>query len=67
MTITDLARALGIKRPMVSNVINGTRLSKKTEEKIAAFFGLSRRELFPPRTMADLEALRAAADKGRAA
>jgi plasmid maintenance system antidote protein VapI len=68
MTISDLAAALGIKRPHISCVINGTRLSKKTEEKIAAYFGMARRELFPSRTKAELEALReAAADKRRAA
>jgi plasmid maintenance system antidote protein VapI len=67
MTISDLARALGIKRPAVSTVINGIRRSPKTEEKIAAYFGLDRQELFPSRTIAELEAMRAATGKGRAA
>jgi plasmid maintenance system antidote protein VapI len=68
MTISDLARALGIKRPAVSSVINGTRRSPKTEERISAYFGLPRQKLFPPRTKSDLEAMRqAAADKERAA
>jgi plasmid maintenance system antidote protein VapI len=68
MTISDLARALGIKRPAVSAVINGTRLSPKTEEKIAAYFGMARQELFPRRTKGEIEAARAAlAGKGGAA
>jgi plasmid maintenance system antidote protein VapI len=68
MTVSDLAKALRIHQGTLSDVINGTRLSKKTEEKVAAYFGLPRQELFPPRTMAELEALRrTAGGKGRAA
>lgn len=68
MTISDLARALGVNRGHLSETISGTRRSLKAEEKIAAYFGLPRRELFPPRTIAEMEALRAAAaGKGRAA
>jgi transcriptional regulator with XRE-family HTH domain len=68
MTISDLARALGMKQQQASAVISGIRRSPKTEEKIAAWFGLSREELFPPRTNGEMEAMRAAAaDKGRAA
>jgi transcriptional regulator with XRE-family HTH domain len=68
MTISDLARALGMKQQIASAVINGTRRSLKTEEKIAAYFGMARRELFPDRTRDEIEALRAAAaGKGRAA
>jgi transcriptional regulator with XRE-family HTH domain len=68
MTISDLARVLKIKQPIVSNIINGIRRSPKTEEKIAAFFGKSRDELFPPRTRDEIEAMRKAArGKGRAA
>jgi hypothetical protein len=53
---------------VVSNIINGVRVSPKTEGRIAAYFGMTRRELFPPRTRDELEAMRAAAaDKGRAA
>ena len=58
MSISDLARALGIKRPHVSYVINGIRRSKKTEEKIAFFFGKPREELFPSRTKVEIEAMR---------
>jgi transcriptional regulator with XRE-family HTH domain len=69
MTVSDLARALGMAQSLTSEIINGTRRSPKTEEKIAAFFGLPREELFPSRKKAELEAMRraAAADKGRAA
>jgi plasmid maintenance system antidote protein VapI len=67
MTISDLARELGMKQQLASSVINGTRLSKKTEEKIAAYFGTTRKDLFRPRTRGELEAMRrAAADKGGA-
>jgi plasmid maintenance system antidote protein VapI len=65
MAVSDLARALHMHQGNLSSIINGIRRSKKTEEKIAAYFGLSRRELFPPRTKGDLEAMRAAlAGKG---
>jgi transcriptional regulator with XRE-family HTH domain len=60
MTISDLARALNINQGNLSSIVNGIRRSKKTEEKIAAYFGLSRRELFPPRTKGDLETMRRA-------
>jgi len=58
MTISDLALELGIKRPLVSYVINGIRHSKITEEKIAAFFGLPRDELFPSRSKKELATMR---------
>jgi plasmid maintenance system antidote protein VapI len=68
MTASTLAEVLRIHRGNLSSIINGTRISPKTEEKIARYFGLSREELFPPRTNAELEALRrAAGGKGRAA
>lgn len=62
MTITELAKAIGLQQGYVSEVINGTRRSLKNEERIAAFFGMSREALFPPRTIAQLIELR-----GRAA
>jgi plasmid maintenance system antidote protein VapI len=68
MTISDLARALNINRGHLSETISGTRRTKKIEERVAAFFGMDRWALFPPRTRNDLEAMRAAAAaKGRAA
>lgn len=60
MTITELARAVGVAQPHVSSVLNGVRRSKKTEEKIATFFGKKREELFPMRSKAELEEMRKA-------
>jgi transcriptional regulator with XRE-family HTH domain len=60
MTISDLAKALGIHQGNLSWVINGVRRSPKTEEKIAAYFGLPREELFPPRSAGELRAMREA-------
>ena len=67
MSISDLARALGIKRPLASYIINGVRRSKAIEAKIAAFFGREPAELFPPRTKVELEAMRKASGKRGAA
>ena len=68
MTISDLAGALGINRGTLSAVINGTRRSPKAEEKIAAWFGMTREALFPRRTKDEIEAMRRApAGKGRPA
>ena len=53
-TIEDLAQAINLPRQQVSAVINGTRLSRKTEERIAAFFGMRREELFLQRTLGEL-------------
>jgi transcriptional regulator with XRE-family HTH domain len=68
MTISDLARVLNINRGNLSETACGRRRTKKIEEKIAAFFGMSRQELFPARTRGELEAMRRAeAGKGRTA
>ena len=67
MTISALSKTLRINQGNLSCVINGTRCSKKTEEKIAAFFGKEIKELFPPRTKRDLENMRKAAVKRGAA
>ena len=53
-SISELSRALGLNRTYVNEVINGTRLSRKTEERIAAFFGMRREELFLQRTLSEL-------------
>ena len=58
MSISDLAKALRISIPLVSYVINGIRRSKKTEERIAFFFGKPREELFPSLSMYAIEAMR---------
>jgi plasmid maintenance system antidote protein VapI len=68
MTISDLANALCVHQGNLSSVINGTRISKKTEGKIAAYFGMTWEELFRTRSKAELSAARAApAGKGGAA
>ncbi len=67
MNISDLARALDIVQSVVSNVINGIRHSKKTEAKIAAFFGKDAQELFPPRSKAEIAAMREAEETRSAA
>ena len=65
MTISDLAGALGMHQGNLSSVINGVRRSPKTEEKIAAWFGVARESLFPRRTKDEIEAMRRAlAGKG---
>ena len=58
MSISALAIKLNIHRPHLTEIINGTRRSKKTEEKIAAFFGKKREELFPARTNKDILLMR---------
>jgi plasmid maintenance system antidote protein VapI len=60
MTITELASKLGINRGNLTSIINGTRISKKNEEKIAAFFGKRREELFPVRSRGELRQMREA-------
>jgi len=54
MTISDLARAIGIKRSLASYVINGRRLSPITEQKIAAFLKKKTDYLFPRFTTEDI-------------
>lgn len=54
MSITDLAFALGVKRPYVSRIISGRDRASKIEERIAAFFRLPVEYLFPVRTNGDL-------------
>jgi transcriptional regulator with XRE-family HTH domain len=46
MTVSDLARYLGMKQSLASMVVNGIRRSPATEEKIAAYLGLARKDLF---------------------
>jgi len=58
MTITDLARALGMNRGNLSSLINGSHISAKNETKIAEFFGMEREALFPRRTRSELARIR---------
>jgi transcriptional regulator with XRE-family HTH domain len=68
MNLSGLARALGIQRSFVSEVVSGRRRSPATERRIADFFELPADELFPPRTVEELRKMRQAeADKRSAA
>lgn len=63
----DLARKLKINYKVLSEIINGTRRSKKAEDRIAAFFGMKREELFILRTTKELIAMHDAQGKRRGA
>jgi lambda repressor-like predicted transcriptional regulator len=65
MTVTDLSIALRINRGNLSSVINGTRRSRKTETRIAAYFGKEWCELFPARSDEELVAMREREAGGR--
>ena len=65
MVISDLARALGVSRVLVSNVISGRRLSPKTERRIAEFLGKSEDYLFPERTVEEMAQMRIAEAAGK--
>ncbi len=64
---TDLARKLKINYKVLSEIINGTRISRGIEERIAAFFGMKREELFILRTTKELIAMHDAQEKRRGA
>jgi plasmid maintenance system antidote protein VapI len=61
MSISDLALVLSIHCGNLSAVISGTRISPKTEAKIAAYFGLPAEALFPRRKRKDLDGVRGGA------
>ena len=64
-SIKDLSMMIGIPIPTVSQVISGTRHSIKTENKIAAFFGMEHDALFPPRSLPQMLAMEDEAAKKR--
>jgi len=63
MTISELARRINVAQSIVSQVINGKRQSPNTEKIIADYLGKPVDYLFPPRSIAELIAMR----KGKAA
>ena len=69
MTISSLARAIGLSQAIVSKVICGRRRSPKTEKRIADFLGKPVDDLFPYRTPKEIGEMRRAeaAAKGTAA
>jgi len=70
MTISDLARSLKTSRAIVSQVVNGRRLSSRTEQLIAKYLGKPADYLFPFRTPDEIKKMRQAekaSQKGKAA
>jgi transcriptional regulator with XRE-family HTH domain len=69
MTMSNLARSLGISRTLVSNIVNGRRLSKNTEQRIAAFLDKPAEYLFPRRLPEEIRKMREteAKQKGKTA
>jgi len=67
MSISTLARSLGIDQALVSKVISGRRLSPKTEQRIADYLGKSADYLFPYRTPGEIGKMRKAEAKGNTA
>ena len=65
MTISDLARALGLCPSIISMTISGRRLSARTEQRIAGFLGKSADYLFPARTAAEIGAMRRAEEAAK--
>ena len=66
-TVSDLAKKLNMKQGNLSEIINGTRRSRGIEERIAAFFGMKREELFILRTTKELIAMHDAQEKRKGA
>ena len=60
LTISKLARNLCLSKAIISYVINGRRLSPKTEQRIADFLGKSAEDLFPFRTPDEIRKMRQA-------
>ncbi len=69
MTISALARSLGLQQSLVSMIICGRRISEKTEKQIADFLEKSEEYLFPRRSGEEIAQMRQAeaAAKGKAA
>ncbi|QEK03983.1 helix-turn-helix domain-containing protein [Treponema phagedenis] len=53
-SVTELAKRLKMNYTSLSEIINGTRLSRKAETRIAAFLKRPAAELFPVRTPLEL-------------
>ena len=60
MSISGLAKAIGIARTCASETISGRRLSSKTEQRIAEYLGKPADELFPSRTVEEIRQMRQA-------
>lgn len=64
-SIKELSEKTGLDRAALTRIISGTRHSIKTENKIAAFFGMEHDALFPPRTQKQMIALEDEAERRR--
>lgn len=64
-SIKELSEKTGLDRSVLTSIISGTRHSIKTENKIAAFFGMEHDALFPPRSLPQLIALEDEAERRR--
>jgi len=71
LTISGLARALGVSKQYISAVVTGRRLSTETEQRIADYLGKPVDDLFPFRTPKEIGEMRqaeaAAKERGKAA
>jgi len=65
LTIGGLANALGLSISLMSMIINGRRLSPKTEQRIAKFLGKDAEYLFPQRMTAEIKKMREAEAKAK--
>jgi len=65
MSISGLARELGVSKQYVSAVISGRRISPKTQQRIADFLGKPADYLFPPRTAGEIGEMRKAEASSR--
>jgi transcriptional regulator with XRE-family HTH domain len=65
MTISDLAKALNLCLPHISNIISGRRLSARTEQRVAEFLGKPADDLFPVRTPEEIGKMRRAEEAAK--
>jgi transcriptional regulator with XRE-family HTH domain len=65
MTISSLAKNIGVAQATVSRVISGRRLSAKTEQRIAEYLDKPADYLFPSRTAGEIGKMREAEAKAK--
>ena len=67
LSIFELSKKTGVNYKCLSDVISGRRISPTAEERVAQYFGKQREELFPRRTIREIEAARAKEKKRKKA